>query len=114
MNFAEALRALRESKKLTKAKVAKFLGISPTYYNAVESARMSPFPAQKVNYHTLASVLGAPQEELELMAIVQRGKIEIDTASVSDYALRKIFSIIKEDRDSKTVPSTVDVSTRDR
>lgn len=114
MNFAEALKALRESKKLTKAKVAKFLGISPTYYSAVESAKMSPFPAQKVSYQALASVLGAPQEELELMAIVQRGKIEIDTASVSDYALRKIFSIIKEDRDSKTVPSPVDLSTRDR
>jgi len=110
MNFAQALRLLRESKKLTKAKVAKFLGISPTYYSAVESAKMSPFPAQKVSYHTLASVLGAPQEELELLAIVQRGKIEIDTASVSDYALRKIFQIIKEDRDSKTIPSPMDVS----
>jgi len=95
MKFSQMLQQARLKKDWSMNKVAQKVGISGVYYRNVEIGKMYPFPLDKIDYKLLAETLDIPQEDLEVCACQDRGKVEIDVRKLSEETLRYILKLSK-------------------
>ena len=69
MEFGKRIRNLRDDAGLTQKELARRLGVSQSYVNKVENAKLpfGDFPSEKF-IHKLADELNADEDELLLLA----------------------------------------------
>lgn len=93
--FGDKLRELRLEKDLSMGQVARAIGVTTVYYSAVENGRQPAFPEKKVNYQTLAAVLGADVTELSKLAADQRGNVVVNLNKVADNNKGVVISLAR-------------------
>jgi len=96
-DFHERLRTLRTARKLTQARVAELLGVSPRVYTRWENGDATPMFATVVK---LADIL-----DVSLDALAGRKETDEDSASIRNPELHRLYQKVNQlsDEDQKAL-----------
>ena len=96
-DFHERLRTLRTARKLTQARVAELLGVSPRVYTRWENGDATPMFATVVK---LADILDVSLDEL-----AGRKETDEDSASIRNPELHRLYKKVNQlsDEDQKAL-----------
>jgi transcriptional regulator with XRE-family HTH domain len=96
-DFHERLRTLRTARKLTQARVAELLGVSPRVYTRWENGDATPMFATVVK---IADILDVSLDEL-----AGRKETEEDSASIRNPELHRLYKKVNQlsDEDQKAL-----------